>query len=140
MPKSKVAKKKLFREFSVLNQRYVKNNFLKYLRPRTIAFCKRYDIFEKELMFMLWAYDMEFWTLRHAAEKYQYVEKKLAERIVYQLVKEGYIYKHFDKMTPSIKMEDHLFREETKYNYRVRYALTQKARLLVQAFYRELEG
>lgn len=90
-------------------------------------------------MFLLWAYDMEFWTLRYASEDFEYSEKKLAERIVYQLVKEGYIYKHFDKMTPSTTMEDHLFREETKYNYRVRYAITQKARLLVQAFYKELE-
>lgn len=139
MPKSVVSKKKLFREFSRLNQRYVKSNYLKALRVTTKSFCKRRDIFERELMFLLWAYDMEFWTLRYASEEFEYSEKKLAERIVYQLVKEGYIYKHFDKMTPSTTMEDHLFREETKYNYRVRYAITQKARLLVQAFYKELE-
>ena len=90
-------------------------------------------------MFMLWAYDLEFWTIRYAAEEYDYSEKKLAQRIVYELVKQGYVYKHFDKLTPSDKMEDHLFREETKYNFRVRYGITQKARLLVQAFYRELE-
>lgn len=140
MPKSVVSKKKLFREFSRLNQRYVKNNYLKGLRVTIRSFCKRRDIFERELMFLLWAYDMEFWTLRYAAEEFDYSEKKLAERIVYQLVKEDYIYKHFDKMTPSTTMEDHLFREETKYNYRVRYAITQKARLLVQAFYKDLEG
>tara|TARA_R100001440_G_C2472556_1_gene111908 strand:- start:135 stop:557 length:423 start_codon:yes stop_codon:yes gene_type:complete len=139
MPKSLISKKKLFRDFSRLNQRYVKKNHLKYLRPRTVAFCKRYDIFERELNFMLWAYDLEFWTLQYAADDYGYSKKKLSERIVFQLVNEGYIYKHFDKMTPSQTREDHLFREETKYNYRVRYALTQKARLLVQAFYRELE-
>jgi len=139
MPKSVVSKKKLFREFSRLNQRYVKSNYLKALRVTIKSFCKRRDIFERELMFLLWAYDMEFWTLRYASEEFEYSEKKLAERIVYQLVKEGYIYKHFDRMTPSTTMEDHLFREETKYNYRVRYAITQKARLLVQAFYKELE-
>ena len=88
---------------------------------------------------MLWAYDLEFWTIRYAAKEYDYSEKKLAQRIVYELVKQGYVYKHFDKLTPSDKMEDHLFREETKYNFRVRYGITQKARLLVQAFYRELE-
>ena len=140
MPKSVVSKKKLFREFSRLNQRYVKNNYLKALRVTIKSFCRRRDIFERELMFLLWAYDMEFWTLRYAAEEFEYSEKKLAERIVYQLVKEDYIYKHFDKMTPSTTMEDHLFREETKYNYRVRYGITQKARLLVQAFYKDLEG
>ena len=139
MPKSVVSKKKLFREFSRLNQRYVKKNYLKGLGVTIKSFCRRRDIFERELMFLLWAYDMEFWTLRYAAEEFDYSEKKLAERIVYQLVKEDYIYKHFDKMTPSTTMEDHLFREETKYNYRVRYAITQKARLLVQAFYKELE-
>ena len=61
-------------------------------------------------------------------------------QLVYPLVKEGYLYKHFDKLTPSQSMEDHLFREETKMNYRVRYALSQKGRLLVQAFYRKLEN
>ena len=118
MPKSLVSKKKLFRDFSRLNQRYVKNNHLKYLRTSTMEFCKRYDIFEKELHFMLWAYDLEFWTLRYAAEDYGYSEKKLGDRLVYEMVK-GYIYKHFDKMT-LCKLEKSIFREETKYNYRVR--------------------
>ena len=140
MPKSVVSKKKLFREFSRLNQRYVKNNYLKGLRTTMISFCDSKDIFEREMLFMLWSYDLEFFTLRYAAKDYEYSEKKLAERLVYPLVKEGYLYKHFDKLTPSETMADHLFRDETKYNYRVRYALSQKGRLLVQAFYRKLES
>lgn len=140
MPKSSVSRKKLFRDFSRLNQRYVKNNYLKYLRSRTVSFCKKRDIFEKELYFMLWAYDLEFWTLDYAAKDYGYVKKKLGERIVYELVNNGYVYKHFDRLTPSDTYESHLFRDETKYNYRVRYALTQKARLLVQTYYHHLEG
>lgn len=133
-------KKKLFREFSKLNQRYVKNNYLKHLRTTVKDFCRRNDIFEKELMFMLWAYDLEFWTLKYAAKDYDYSEKKLAGRIVYELVNQGYLHKYFDKLTPSSTFEDHLFRDETKYNYRVRYAITQRGRLLVQRFYRQLEG
>ena len=139
MPKSTVSKKRLFREFSRLNQRYVKKNHLKNLRKATIDFCERKDVFERELYFLLWAYDLEFWTLKYASEEYHYNKNKLAERVVYPMMKEGYVYKHFDKLTPSDTIEDHLFREETKMNYRVRYAITQKARLLVQAFYRELE-
>ena len=65
-------------------------------------------------------------------------KQHIADRIVYPLVKEGYIHKVFDKLTPSQTFEDHLFRSETKFNYRVRYALTQKARLMVQRFYRSL--
>ncbi len=139
MPKSIVAKKKLFRDFSRLNQRYVKRNYLKHIRVVTQNFCRDNDMFEREMNFLLWAYDLEFFTLKYAAKDYDYSHKKLAERIVYPLANQGYIYKHFDKMTPSNTAEDHMFREETKYNYRVRYAITQKARLLVQAFYRELE-
>ena len=64
----------------------------------------------------------------------------MAQKTLYPLMNEGYVYKHFDRLTPSDTREDHLFREETKHNYRVRYAITQKARLLVQDFYRNLEG
>ena len=140
MPKSKVKKKKLFRDFSKLPQRYVKRNYLKNLRVKLRSFCRKNDIFEKELMFMLWAYDLEFWTLDYASKDYDYSKNHIGERLVFPLVNEGYVYKHFEKLTPSQTMEDHLFREETKMNYRVRYALTQKARLLVQSFYRELEA
>ena len=140
MPKSKVEKKKLFRDFSKLHQRYVKRNYLKNLRGKIKDFCRRYDIFEKELMFMLWGYDLEFWTLDYASKEYGYSKGHIGERLVFPLVKEGYVYKHFEKLTPSQTMEDHIFREETKMNYRVRYALTQKARLLVQSFYRELDN
>ena len=140
MPKSKVQKKKLFRESSKLNERYIKRNYLKHLRSTLISTQENNDLFQKELMFMLWAYDLEFWTLDYAAEDYNMSRKKIADRIVYPLLKIGYVYKHFDKLTPSNTYEDHLFRDETKFNYRVRYALTQKARLLVQRVYRELEG
>ena len=140
MPKSLVSKKKLFRDFSPLNQRYIKKNYLKNLRTSKIAFCKGKDIFERELEFMLWCYDLEFFTIKYASDKYDYSHKKLAQRIIYPLVREGYLYKHFDKLTPSQSAEHHLFREETKMNYRVRYALSQRGRLLVQAFYRKLES
>jgi|TARA_R100000482_G_C4980497_1_gene83043 hypothetical protein len=138
MPKSKVSKSKKFREFSRLSERYVKNNYLKNLRKALISTQEQHRVFEKELMFMLWAYDLEFWTLDYAAQNYGYSKKKIGERIVYPLVAEGLVYKHFDKLTPSDSYEDHLFRDETKFNYRVRYALTQKARLLVQRFYSKM--
>ena len=136
----KGTKKRLFREFSPLDQRYVKRNYLKHLRTTLKNFCKRKDIFEKELMLMLWAYDLEFFTIKHAAKELELSEAPMAQKTLYPMMNEGYIYKHFDRLTPSGTREDHLFREETKMNYRVRYALTQKARLLVQAFYRELES
>jgi len=128
----------MFRESSRLSQRYLKNNHLKFLKHRLLDFQEKYDLYQKEMYFMLWAYDLEFWTLDYASEHYDMSKKKMAERIVYPLMKEGYVHKYFDKLTPSQTREDHLFREETKFNYRVRYALTQKARLMVQRLYNSL--
>lgn len=139
MPRSNVSKKKLFREFSKLNQRYVKRNYLKNLRKELIRAKDAHGLFQKEVMFLLWAYDLEFFTLKYASEDFGISIKKIGVQYVYPLVKEGMIYKHFDKLTPSDTYEDHLFREETKYNFRVRYALTQRARLIVQKIYRNLE-
>ena len=136
----KGSKKRLFREFSPLDQRYVKRNYLKHLRTTVRNFCVSRDIFERELMFLMWAYDLEFFTIKHAAKELEQSSAPMAQKTLYPLMKEGYVYKHFDRLTPSQTREDHLFREETKHNYRVRYAITQKARLLVQDFYRELES
>ncbi len=136
----KGSKKRLFREFSPLDQRYVKRNYLKHLRTTVRNFCVKRDIFERELMFLLWAYDLEFFTIKHAAKELEQSAAPMSQKTLYPLMKEGYVYKHFDKLTPSQTREDHLFREETKHNYRVRYAITQRARLLVQDFYRDLEA
>ena len=128
----------MFREFSFQDPRYVNKNYLKNLRSVLNEAETSNDIYRKEIMFLLWAYDLEFFTIDYASTNYDMSKKHISERIIYPLLKEGWLYKHFDKMTPSQTREDHLFREETKYNYRVRYALTQKARLMVQRFYNSL--
>ena len=140
MPKSKVRKTRLFREFSRMDRRYVNRNYLKYYRSVKLEFCDSKDISSSHLDFLVWAYDLEFFTKDFASEDYDMNKKKLGERVLYPLMNMGFIYKHFDRLTPSQTAEDHLFRDETKMNYRVRYAITQKARLLVQAFYRDLES
>jgi hypothetical protein len=139
MPKSKVDKKKMFRDFSKMKSRYLNDNYLKNLHSTRQEFCKSNNISWKGLEFLLWAYDLEFWTIAYASEEYDYNRNNLANRIIYPLAQDGLVYKHFERLTPSAVLEDHLFRDETKYNYRVRYAITQKARLLVQRFYNSLE-
>lgn len=139
MPRSTVKKKTMFREFSKLDQKYVRRNYLKRYRSIRKDFQERHGLVGSQLDFLLWAYDLEFWTIRFAAKDFGMVEKKAKDRLLYPLKHAGYIYNHFNKLTPSQNAEDHLFRDETKYNYRVRYAITQKARMLVQTFYRLLE-
>ena len=138
MPKSKVSKKKMFRDFSVLKDKYVNNNYLKNLHSARKEFCDHHEVDWKHLEFLLWAYDLEFFTIDYASSEYGYNRSNMANRIIYPLQADDLIYKHFERLTPSQSLDDHLFRSETKYNYRVRYALTQRARLLVQRFYQSL--
>ena len=139
MPKSTVMKSRLFREVSTLPDKYVGHNYLKNLRSATNEFLERNpDITKARLQFMLFVYDLEFFTIQWAADNYGMSGKNMSERFIYPMVNDGYMYKHFDKLTPSQTMEDHLFRDETKYNYRVRYALSQKGRMAVQRFYNSL--
>jgi uncharacterized protein YktA (UPF0223 family) len=138
MPKSKVPKKRMFRDFSRQDKKYIKRNNLKRLKQMRQKVTSQWEISFSDLEFLLWGYDLQFFTIDYAAQDLEMNKTNLSNRIIYPMQRAGYLYKHFDKLTPSDTYEDHLFRDETKYNYRVRYGLTQKARLLVQRFYREL--
>lgn len=129
----------MFRDMSQLPDKYVKQNYLKNLRTTTNSFLERNpDLSKGYLYFLLFIYDLEFFTISWAAENYEMSKRNVAERLVYPLVNMGYLYKHFDKLSPSQTLEDHLFRDETKFNYRVRYAMSQKGRMAVQRFYNSL--
>tara|TARA_R100000808_G_C2093955_1_gene113312 strand:- start:46 stop:468 length:423 start_codon:yes stop_codon:yes gene_type:complete len=139
MPKSRIPKERLFRDFAKQDRIYIKKNYLKNLKVIKNEYAEKLGMDFSKLEFLLWGYDLQFFTLDYASKDFQTSKSNIGKRYVWPLVKAGYIYKHFDKLTPSDTYEDHLFRDETKYNYRVRYAITQKARLLVQRFYNDLE-
>ena len=138
MPRSQVNKTRMFRDFSKMPSRFVKNNHLKNLKSATEEFVDGSEITKSYLYFMLFVYELEFFTISWVASEYGMNKKNLADRMIYPLMSLGYLYKHFDKLTPSQTLEDHLFRDETKFNYRVRYALSQKGRMAVQRFYNSL--
>ena len=140
MPRSKISKKILFRDFAKQDKTYINKNYLKNLKVLKNKYAEKLGMDFSKMEFLLWAYDLQFFTLDYASKGFQSSKSNIGKRYVYPLVNAGYIYKHFDKLTPSDTYEDHLFRDETKYNYRVRYAITQKARLFVQRFYNELES
>ena len=140
MPKSRIPRERLFRDFAKQDSIYIKKNYLKNLKVIKNKYAKKLGMDFSKIEFLLWGYDLQFFTLDYASKDFETSKSNIGKRYVYPLVNAGYIYKHFDKLTPSDTYEDHLFRDETKYNYRVRYAITQKARLFVQRFYKELEG
>jgi len=123
------------REFSKLNARYVNNNYLKNLKRALRYMKEKHDVTINECMFLLKFYEYEFFTLRHASKALDQNEKKLYERVFTPLRRKGLMERHYDKT--DMTMLDAMFEE--KNNFRVRYALTQRARLLVQRFYSYLE-
>lgn len=125
----------MFRDFALQDSKYIKRNYLKNFKRAKRLMVESSGLRFSHIEFLLWAYDLQFFTIDYASTALEMNKTNLSNRVIYPLVKKGYIYKHFDKLTPSDTYEDHLFRDETKYNYRVRYAITQKARLLVQRFY-----
>lgn len=102
-------------------------------------FVNTYDLSARQILFLIHAYDLEFWTIDYISKSLEERKNQVGIKVLYPLLRKEYVYKHFDKLTPSNTLEDHIFRDETKYNYRIRYAITQKARLLVTRFYNLLE-
>lgn len=140
MPKSKNSKKKIFREFSKLNQIYVKRNYLKNLRNVMADTKEGSGVSTAFIYFMLWAYDLEFFTMKYVADEYGYQENKVGQRLVYPLQREGYIYKYFNRFDKNT-YDYQMFKERgmSRMQHRTRYCLTQKGRLFVQRFYRAME-
>ena len=68
MPKSKVPKKKLFREFSLQDKKYIRRNYLKKLKVVKHFINKEYDINFSHVEFLFWGYDLQFFTIKYAAE------------------------------------------------------------------------
>ena len=135
---AKRSKKSMFRDFKMRDSDKLGSSYLKYHRLVVRDIVHSQGITEAQLNFMLFVYDYEFFTLDHVSEAYFYKKLKLASRLVYPLQREAYVYKYYDKLAPS-SYEEAVF-HESKFSYRVRYALTQKGRMLVQKYYRKLEG
>ena len=140
--RSKRSKRKKMREFGVLRS-YEYNrerNYLKDLDGVFKHFRDEHDLSYTFKTIMLFCYDLEFWTADYVAEQMGRSSIKLKERFIYPAMHRDLVYKHFDRLSPGKMTPDQqLFYEETKMSYRVRYALTQKARLLIQKFYGMLE-
>ena len=131
-------RKGMFRDFKMRKEKWLNKGYLKYLRLATRDIVGNYDVSESELNFMLFVYDYEFFTMDHVADAYFYNRLKLAQRIIFPLQNKEYIYKYYDRLSPTT-YEEAMF-DQDRWKYKVRYALTQKARLLVQKYYRKIEG
>jgi len=75
MPKGRVAKTKMFRDFSYLKEKWMKDNYLKNWSIVMSDMLSRYDLSDKEMRFMLFVYDLEFFTMDWIAGEYKYEKR-----------------------------------------------------------------
>jgi hypothetical protein len=140
MPKSRVSRKKLFREFSKIDPKFIQRNDLKNITFLYMDAELNYGLNSTDIEFLFFVYDLEFWTMDYVGKTMMRSKEQLRKKQLYKLKELGLVYKHFDKLSPSNAEQDMFFRDENKFNYRVRYALSQKGRLLVARLYRKMNG
>jgi hypothetical protein len=135
---SRVKRESMFRDFLPKDKKYRPKNPMKNYRVVTNKYCKKYTLSQPMLMFMVWAYDLEFFTLDYASKQMKWNKGIMFRRCLTPLKAKNFVYKYFDKLTPSNNYTASMFREEYKMNYRVRYALTAEAVQIVKEYYKEL--
>lgn len=123
-----------------MDSKFLKDNFLRYIHFMYVDAKQNYGLGKPEVDFLMFAYNLEFFTISYAASALGKSQKQFRERVIFKMVREGFLYKHFDKLTPRKDVVDQFFREENKFNYRVRYALSQKGRLFVATMLRRMRG
>jgi len=136
MPKSRTHKKKKNREFLMLNDKYVKSNYIKWLDLAVKHITKVTDLTQAELYFLLFAYDYEWFTKSKIAEDYGRSEKKLYENILLPLRKKGYLENYYNHGKTSADIEQSLGITHTP----DKIGMAHKGRHAVQRFYRMLDG
>lgn len=136
MPHSKSPKTKQHREFLKLKDSYLKDNYLKWMDLAVKHFVTTTGITQSQLMFMLFIYDYEFFTMKRISIDYGRSTKKLYERQLLPLKHEGYIEDFSSHGLVSKEVEQTFGITQRK----TRYALSHKGRHAVQRFYRMLDG
>jgi hypothetical protein len=94
----------------------------------------------RQIEFMLFIHDLEFFTIEWVAEKLSVSYPQVRDKLVGPLMKSEYLYKYFDRLAVPLDDESMWFREEHRWNFRVRYALTQKSKLFLNRFYKVISG
>jgi hypothetical protein len=134
MPKSKVHKKKLHREFLPLQEKYVRHNDIKYFSLAMRDMVEHTDLTRAELEFLLYVYDLEFFEITWAAKTYNQSRKKLYERIILSLKKKGYLTEYYNHKNNEDAQRFQLSRTASK------LSVSHKGRHAVQRLYRKMYG
>lgn len=129
-----------YREFSKVKEDSLGDNYAKNIRNVLLDFRDDRSMTPELTMFLLWAYEYEFFTANYVHQRCGITKTSWMVRMKPTLFKYGLLMTMYSKQSEGISMEKMLMRNESDPSYRHRYALTQKAKLYVQEFYRKLDG
>jgi hypothetical protein len=120
----------------MMKDRFVADNYLKYLDLATKHFISVTDISSQQLNFMVFCYDYEFFSIERIAQDYSRNVNGLYERTIRPLKNLGYIEDYYSSGKTSKEIDQTL-----GISYRSgRITLSHKGRHAVQRFYRMLDG
>ncbi len=93
----------------------------------------KYGMIPIQIEFLLFAYDLEFFTIEWMAKQLSKSYNQTKDWLTVKLRKKGFLFDYFSKDDIDIHKDTSMwFREENRWNYRKRYALTQEGRRLVE--------
>jgi hypothetical protein len=140
MSKRSGAYKRMGKEFSLLPARNVNRNYLKYLRHVTKDARQNYGLTPLTLHALFFMYDLEFFTEEYLRENYSMMSRiKNYALVLSPIIKLGHVGIYFNKNSASNETRQ-MLKLDGGVGYKARYAITQQGRLLIQRFYRKLEG
>jgi hypothetical protein len=101
----------------------------------------KYGMIPIQIEFMLFAYDLEFFTIEWMAKQLVKSYNQTKDWLTVKLKKKGFLYDYFSKDDIDIHKDTSMwFREENRWNYRKRYALTQEGRRIVEEWVAIVNG
>lgn len=140
MGSKKIHKKedKKFRDFAYLDNRPATPAKFYYKAIRWAR--EQSGLQARQIEFMLFIHDLEFFTIEWVASQLSVSYPQVRDKIIRTLMRDEYIYKYFDRLSVGLDDESMWFREEHRWNFRVRYALTQKGKLFLSRLYKIMSG
>lgn len=93
----------------------------------------KYNLIPIQIEFLLFAYDLEFFTIEWMAQQLVKSYNQTKDWLTVKLKKKDLLFDYFSKEDIDIHKDTSMwFREENRWNYRKRYALTQEGRRIAE--------
>ena len=94
----------------------------------------------RQIEALLFMHDLEFFTCQWLGKQLKVSYFQTKDKIIGPLVRDEYLYKYFERGSVGYEDESMWFRSENRFNYRVRYALTQRGKLFISKMYKIMSG